>query len=160
RVIVTGGADGTVKVWAAGSGQPPLTRTADGSPVRCVAVSADGRRVVAAGARTAKVWDLAGPAELTLARQAGAAPGGAVSADGGCVVSGGKDGTVRVWDAAAGRERHTLRGHAGPVYGVAVSGDGRHVLSGGEGGAVKLWDAVTGQAPLTLVEQGPAVRSV
>ena len=42
------------------------------------------------------------------------------------------DGTVRIWDAATGRERATLTGHTGRVAAVAVAPDGSWLASGGE----------------------------
>ncbi len=50
--------------------------------------------------------------------------GVAFSADGGRLVSGGDDGSVRVWDAAGGEELLRLDGHAGGVWAVAFSADG------------------------------------
>ncbi|MFI5099937.1 MAG: WD40 repeat domain-containing protein, partial [Actinomycetes bacterium] len=47
----------------------------------------------------------------------------ALSADGGLVVSGSIDGTVRLWEASSGRSLATLQGHSGAVRGVALSAD-------------------------------------
>jgi Caspase domain/WD domain, G-beta repeat len=59
------------------------------------------------------------------------------------VVSGGDDGTVRVWDLASGAPRgEPLRGHEGWVSSVALGTlDGRPVVvSGGYDGTVRVWD--------------------
>src|SRR5262249_22059472 len=69
----------------------------------------------------------------------------AYSPDGRALASGGLDGTVRTWDARAGRERHTLRGHDHVVYGVSFSPDGRTLASAGEDGTVRTWDADSGR---------------
>ena len=53
------------------------------------------------------------------------------SPDGSRLVSGGADGTVRVWEAGSGRLLHTLTGHTGAVWAVGWSPDGTRLVSGG-----------------------------
>ena len=65
--------------------------------------------------------------------------GAAVSADGRRLLSGGKDGTVRLWDVESGEERRRLDG-AGWVTSVAFSRDGSQALIGRIDGLTRLWD--------------------
>jgi len=51
--------------------------------------------------------------------------------------------SVRLWDAATGKERHGHPGHCTHVTEVALSPDGRQVATGGPGGMIHLWDAAT-----------------
>jgi len=82
------------------------------------------------------------------------------SGDGRRVVSGGADGTVRLWEAESGRPQAVLEGHKGQVWSVGWSGDGRRVVSGGEDGTVRLWEAESGR-PLAVLEGHKGwVRSV
>jgi WD40 repeat protein len=63
------------------------------------------------------------------------------------IVSGGQDGTVRLWDLAAGRLRgEPLRGHEGRVTSVALGTvAGRPVIvSGGVDRTVRVWDVAGG----------------
>jgi WD40 repeat protein len=69
----------------------------------------------------------------------------ALSPDGALLASASADGTVKLWDAAAGQERATLVASKRPLHAVAISGDGKLVASGGEDGVVRLWDADTGK---------------
>ena len=83
--------------------------------------------------------------EQVLTGHAGPVRSVAVTADGARAVSGGEDGTVRVWDLAAGQQQATLTGHEGAVMSVAVTADGARAVSGGEDGTVRVWDLATGQ---------------
>jgi WD40 repeat protein len=73
----------------------------------------------------------------------------ALAADGRLALSGGEDGTARLWDVAAGRELRCLDGGTGAVRGVAFSPDGRLTLTGGEDGTVLLWHVESGR-PLAM----------
>ena len=82
----------------------------------------------------------------------------AVSADGRTAVSGGDDGTVRVWDLAGTAAPRVLTGHAGAVWAVAVSADGRTAVSGGGDGTVRVWDLAGTAAPRVLTGHAGGVQ--
>jgi tRNA A-37 threonylcarbamoyl transferase component Bud32/tetratricopeptide (TPR) repeat protein len=69
-----------------------------------------------------------------------------LSPDGLTVLTGGADGTARLWDAFTGEVRATLRGHRGGINSVAFSQNGRVAMTVGEDGTVRLWDAKSGEA--------------
>ena len=69
----------------------------------------------------------------------------AYAPDGKTLATGAMDGTVRLWDAATGKEKAVLRGHRKSVYAVAFSLNGKLLASGGGGMALRLWDAATGK---------------
>ena len=69
----------------------------------------------------------------------------AFSASLGQAVSGGEDGTVRVWDLTVGKEVKRLASLAAPVRSLAVSPDGERVFAGSGESAVRGWDLRTGQ---------------
>ncbi|HUH67280.1 MAG TPA: caspase family protein [Syntrophales bacterium] len=72
----------------------------------------------------------------------------AFSLDGKYALSGGTDGSVRLWDISSGVELRTIYGHTGFVgaKAVAFSPDRRSFLSvGGSDGLAKLWDIASGR---------------
>jgi WD40 repeat protein len=89
--------------------------------------------------------------ELRILRGHGSTVWGvAYSPDGRCLASASWDQTVKVWDAATGKELLPLKGHRDRVWGVAYSPDGRRLASASQDGTVKVWDLTTGQELLTL----------
>jgi hypothetical protein len=64
----------------------------------------------------------------------------AFSPDGKRALSGGDDGTLRLWDVVSGKELRRFEGHREAVTAVAFSADGRLAASGGRDRTVRLWD--------------------
>ena len=82
------------------------------------------------------------------------------SPDGARLLRGGDDGTVRLWEAASGRELAVLEGHNGRVWSVGWSPDGARLLSGGADGTVRLWEAASGREQAVLEGHKGPVWSV
>ena len=66
------------------------------------------------------------------------------SPDGRWVVTGSRQGTARVWDAATGAPVTPLLKHGRGQIRVAFSPDGRRLVTGGGDYGARLWDAATG----------------
>src|SRR5262249_55828157 len=56
------------------------------------------------------------------------------SPDGKMLAGIGHDDTIRLWDAASGRDIRTFRGHPGGVHCFDFTADGKTLVSGGEDG--------------------------
>ncbi|MBD2415501.1 caspase family protein, partial [Nostoc calcicola FACHB-3891] len=84
----------------------------------------------------------------------------AFSPDGKTIASASADNTVKLWNAATGKEIITLKGHSNYVYSVAFSPDGKTIASAGADNTVKLWNAATGKEIITLKGHSNWVNSV
>jgi WD40 repeat protein len=84
----------------------------------------------------------------------------ACSSDGSRIVSGSRDGTIRIWDAISCGVQLILKGHTGSVRSVAFSSDGLRIASGSADHTVRIWDAVSGVVQHNLRGHGNCVHSV
>ncbi len=75
------------------------------------------------------------------------------------MVSGGEDGSVRVWDLSSRRELYKFTGKGGSVHAVAVSPDRRWLAAGDAGGGLRLWSLKTHQERALTGHQS-GIRSV
>ncbi|MBN1320045.1 MAG: WD40 repeat domain-containing protein [Thermoleophilia bacterium] len=82
----------------------------------------------------------------------------AFSSDGHRVVSGGRDGDLRIWDTDSGRCVARLVGQPS-CWTCVFTPDGRHVISGGWDGALTRWDAETGRKEATFKAHGRLVHA-
>ena len=60
--------------------------------------------------------------------------------DGRRVVTGSRDGTIRVWNLESGEQEGISMGHEGEMSGLAVARDGTKIISSGCSGKIKIWD--------------------
>ena len=84
----------------------------------------------------------------------------AFTPDGKRVVSAGKSGTIRLWDATTGEQLGTLEGHEGHLWGLAVSSNGTLIASAGFDRTVRLWDAESGKIIRTMTGHAGPIRGL
>jgi hypothetical protein len=100
RLVLTGSADNTARLWDAATGEAVATLTGHTAAVRAVAFSTDGKRVLTGSDdNTARLWDAAtGEAVATLKGHTAPVWDVAFSPDGKRVLTGSADNTARLWD--------------------------------------------------------------
>lgn len=148
--LVTGGYDGTARVWDPWTPQEFGGLEARQLPISTsLAYRPDGKRLAAACSFSEnrllpiadiRVWDAeTGALNLTLRGHRGGVTGIAYSPDGALLASSSMDGTVRLWDLQTGASLATFQGHTGPVHDVAFPNAG-WIVSIGKDGTARVWD--------------------
>ncbi|MGE0711732.1 MAG: WD40 repeat domain-containing serine/threonine protein kinase [Planctomycetota bacterium] len=141
--LATCGADGALRLWDAQAGCPDPTRPllAQGlGPLRDLCVSPVGSWVAVAGdAGVLHLVPLDGGPARELRGHKG--PILAVDADyeGLTLISAGEDGTVRLWDAATGKEQVQLP-HTAPVESAFLTPSPRYAFSADRAGRLVWWN--------------------
>ena len=82
----------------------------------------------------------------------------ALSAAGDLVLTGGADGSVRLW-SSSGEERARLPGHKSMVTAIAFDATGARAVTGDADGLVQVWDVAAGRAVATL-ELGALIKGL
>ena len=70
----------------------------------------------------------------------------AFSPDGRTLASASMDDSIKIWDAASGREVRTLLGHSGWALSLAFTPDGATLISGSQDDTIRFWDVEIGRA--------------
>ena len=160
RTIASSGGDFTVQLWNADTGES-LNRLVSHQELEIsdCAFSSDGRHFVSAGwDGTLRTWNLE---KNILLRTLEGHTGSGYSVDGrliigsvntcgfspddSTIVSGGRDGTVRLWNAGNGKLLRVLKDHSGDVLTCGFSPDGNYLVSAGRDKYIILWDAISGK---------------
>ena len=155
KLLATGGADGTVRLWNTATRRPagaPIHASARHG-VHGVAFSPNGTLLATAdGDGTVRLWNTATRRRVGAPLQASGRSTArygvravAFSRDGKLLATGGADGTVRLWHTAT-RRRVGAPLHASArygVYGVAFSPNGTLLASVGGDNMVRLWHTAT-----------------
>jgi WD40 repeat protein/serine/threonine protein kinase len=131
-------------------------------PVRSIAFSPDGRRIVSSSQdKTIAVWNADGTGQpLILRGHTASVNGVAFSPDGRHIASASADKTVRVWDADGSGEPLIFAGHTRSVYGISYSPDGSRIASASRDKSVRIWHADGSGNPLVLLGHTEGVNAV
>ncbi|EGI69498.1 PREDICTED: katanin p80 WD40 repeat-containing subunit B1 isoform X1 [Acromyrmex echinatior] len=159
RVLVTGGDDKKVNLWAVGKQNCIMSLSGHTTPIECVRFG-QTEDLVCAGSQTGalKIWDLE---HAKLARTLTGHKSGIRCMDfhpyGELLASGSLDTAIKLWDIRRKGCIFTYKGHNRIVNSLKFSPDGQWIASAGEEGMVKLWDLKAGRQLREFSEhRGPA----
>ncbi|XP_050694888.1 katanin p80 WD40 repeat-containing subunit B1-like isoform X3 [Eriocheir sinensis] len=162
RVLVTGGDDKKVNLWAVGKPNCILSLSGHTTPVECVRFGGSEELVCAGSLSGAlKIWDL----EATkIVRTLTGHKANIRCIDfhpyGDFIGTGSLDTNIKLWDIRRKGCIFTYKGHNLTVNSLKFSPDGQWIASAGEDCIVKLWDLRAGKMMTEFADHSGPVSDV
>ncbi|XP_038690637.1 katanin p80 WD40 repeat-containing subunit B1 homolog KTN80.3-like isoform X2 [Tripterygium wilfordii] len=147
RLLITGGDDHKVNLWAIGKPTSLMSLCGHTSPVESLAFdTADVLVLAGASTGVIKLWDLE---EAKMVRTLTGHRSNCTSVEfhpfGEFFASGSMDANLKIWDIRKKGCIHTYKGHTQGISNIRFTPDGRWVVSGGYDNVVKVWDLTAGK---------------
>ena len=163
KVLASAGADRTIRLWDAATGQQRAVLKGTVASIISLAFSPDGKTLVS-GEETGdiKLWDIvSGQVSAALPEKASGVARVVFSPDGQTLAAGDYDRNVRLWRRDSNGKfalLTTLQGHSGAVRGLAFSPDGKMLATGSDDRTLKIWDLNGFSVVKTFENQGPTTE--
>jgi WD40 repeat protein/energy-coupling factor transporter ATP-binding protein EcfA2 len=161
--IITGGEDGTIKLWRLSGELLKEFQAHEGGPlasVNAVSFSPDGRYIASASEDgTARIWTDSGDEVSVLSGHRGAVKSLDFSSNGQKIATVDSSGEVFVWDTS-GNQLSQLAGHQGEVHQVAFSPDDQKIAIATADGTIRVWEASGAQLAQWSGHGGEEVYSI
>ncbi len=169
KTFVSGGRDGTAKIWSISEAEANRTfgkprydeLLAKYQGVYSASFSPDGKWIAAGDGDTVRIWEAAtgktirqwrGHDKRVLSVR--------FSSDGRYLATGSEDKSAKLWLAKTGENVRVFIGHTGTVYSVSFRPDGKYLVTGSQDQTAKLWEVDTGKLIHTFSGQVEEVSCV
>jgi len=149
-VLASASLDATIRLWNVAIGDCTCVLSCHGSPVRAVAFTSDGTRLLSGSEDgVVRIWDVSTPSASREVRAVSAHGSGigtlAISPKGDSYCTGGDDHLVKIFAMGADAPTYTLTDHAVKVVWLAYTVDGETLLSVGHDERYsRLWNTSDG----------------
>jgi serine/threonine protein kinase/WD40 repeat protein len=153
KFLISGSADGTVRVYGMDKGDLQWTAKADIGPITAVTVSRESKLMaVAGGTGLMRLYALpSGSVFQTLRVHSSPLTAAAFSPGGTYLASADEAGSVSLWDYEKGATGPHWNAHNTPIRALAFAPDGRQLATGGSQDAlIRIWNAPDGAAVKSL----------
>ena len=147
--LVSGAADGSIRLWDHASGSVSAVLWGHRDVVFALVLLPDGRLASGSGDRTIRLWDLASGSCLAVIEEHVAGVTALAVLPDGRLASGSRDSTIQVRETAGGFCSSAVLGGSSGVNALAVLPDGRLAFGFGDG-TIRFWDSAAGLAEAVL----------
>ncbi len=158
NLVVSGGQDGTVKIWNLTTGELAMTLdagTGSQEGVRSISTTGDGSRLAVGNASSTgfTLWNLdTGKQDLKLDAFKNPGPLRVHFSPEGRLVfcASGQENSIKMFDAFDGRLLRKYEGHKMGINDFILSRDQQYILSASKDNTIKLWDLAGGRCVRTI----------
>ena len=151
RRLVGGDKEGMVRVWDYEQSRDIIQIRTQESPIRLLAASSDGSKVIVADGKTPKLWRVfEGRNQLSVAAHKGRVLSVQFAQQGRTLMTTGQDGTVAMWDTRSGKGIRRFRGHSKAAYGAFLDRNNTRLITAGLDRQIHIWDVGNGELMKSL----------
>ncbi len=158
RNIISAGKDLTL--WDAQNGQELTKFKRESQLISEACFLGQGRRVASASFAKIKIWEPSTTETSDTLRQNISVRSLAYSPNGKHILTGGNDGTLRLWNKETDQLIHSFKGHPETVFAVGFGKQGSFFFSGSQDHSIKLWNLDSAELLRTLDGHQGSVNSI
>jgi WD40 repeat protein len=146
KLVLTGGADETARLWDASTGRPIGQPLQHQGAVNSVCFSPGGEIALTGSPDVCRLWSVTKDGLAELPRRLSGGWPGAFSLDGKLVLTRHENAGARLWEVATGRTIGQPMLGANEFWSFTLGSDGKTILMSCRDKAVRIWEFARGQA--------------